>query len=121
MDTTKYKDEIDAFIPSQSKQKETTLGSANGIFTLEETLKTSFEKGSELSKQITNKVNKIAVPAVVEKKSSNHDKFWCVPLPERKNYKRFLDFQNDVSVSDIQLALREGYSCLLYTSPSPRD
>ncbi len=106
---TKFKDEIDAFIPSQSKQKETTLGSANGIFTLEETLKTSFEKGSELSKQITNKENKIAVPSVVEKKSSNHDKFWCVPLPEGKNYKRFLDFQNDVAVSDIQLALREGY------------
>ncbi len=106
---TKFKDEIDAFIPSQSKQKETTLGSANGIFTLEETLKTSFEKGSELSKQITNKENKIAVPTVVEKKSSNHDKFWCVPLPEGKNYKRFLDFQNDVAVSDIQLALREGY------------
>jgi len=106
---TKFKDEIDAFIPSQSKQKETTLGSANGIFTLEETLKTSFEKGNELSKQITNKENKIVVPAVVEKKSSNHDKFWCVPLPEGKNYKRFLDFQNDVAVSDIQLALREGY------------
>ncbi len=106
---TKFNEEIDAFIPSQSKQKETTLGSANGIFTLEETLKTSFEKGTELSKNITNKENKISVPAVIEKKSSNHDKFWCVPLPKGKNYKRFLDFQNDVSVSDIQLALREGY------------
>ncbi len=106
---TKFNEEIDAFVPSQSKQKETTLGSANGIFTLEETLKTSFEKGAELSKQITNKENNISVPAVIEKKSSNHDKFWCVPLPEGKNYKRFLDFQNDVSVSDIQLALREGY------------
>ncbi len=52
---TKFDEEIDAFIPSQSKQKETTLGSANGIFTLEETLKTSFEKGNELSKQINNK------------------------------------------------------------------
>ncbi len=106
---TKFNEEIDAFIPSQSKQKETTLGSASGIFTLEETLKTSFEKGSELSKQITNKENKVSVPKVVEKKSSNHDKFWCVPLPEGKNYKRFLDFQNDVAVSDIHLALREGY------------
>ncbi len=106
---TKFNEEIDAFIPSQSKQKETTLGSANGVFTLEETLKTSFEKGSELSKKITNKENKVSVPSVVEKKSSNHDKFWCVPLPKGKNYKRFLDFQNDVSVSDIQLALREGY------------
>ena len=106
---TKFNEEIDAFVPSHSKQKETTLGSANGIFTLEETLKTSFEKGSELSKQITNKENKISIPTVVEKKSSKHDKFWCVPLPEGKNYKRFLDFQNDVAVSDIQLALREGY------------
>ena len=106
---TKFNEEIDAFIPSQSKQKETTLGSAKGLFTLEETLKTSFQKGNELSKQITNKENKISVPGVVEKKSSKHDKFWCVPLPEGKNYKRFLDFQNDVTVSDIQLALREGY------------
>ncbi len=106
---TKFNEEIDAFVPSHSKQKEVTLGSANGVFTLEETLKTSFEKGSELSKQITNKENKVLIPAVVEKKSSKHDKFWCVPLPEGKNYKRFLDFQNDVAVADIQLALREGY------------
>jgi len=106
---TTFNEQIDAFIPSQSKQKETTLGAANGVFTLEETLKTSFEKGGELSKQITNKENKVSVPTVVEKKYSNHDKFWCVPLPEGKNYKRFLDFQNDVAVSDIELALREGY------------
>ena len=106
---TKFNEKIDAFIPSQSKQKETTLGSANGVFTLEETLKTSFEKGSKLSKQITNKENKVQIPAVIEKTYSDHDKFWCVPLPEGKNYKRFLDFQNDVAVSDIQLALREGY------------
>ena len=106
---TKFSEDIDAFIPGQSKQNETALGSAKGIFTLEETLKTSFEKGSELSKRITNKENNISVPLVVEKKYTNHDKFWCVPLPEGKNYKRFLDFQNDVSVSDIELALREGY------------
>ena len=106
---TKYNEKIDAFIPNKSKQKETTLGSANGVFTLEETLNTSFEKGNELSKQITNNDNKISVPVVLEKKSSEHDKFWCVPLPDGKNYKRFLDFQNDVAVSDIQLALREGY------------
>ena len=106
---TKFNGDIDAFIPGQSKQNETVLGSAKGIFTLEETLKTSFEKGSELSKKITNKENNISVPSVVEKKYTNHDKFWCVPLPEGKKYKRFLDFQNDVSVSDVELALREGY------------
>ena len=45
----------------------------------------------------------------MEKKSTVHDKFWCVPLPKGKNYKRFLDFQNDVAVSDVEIALREGY------------
>jgi len=106
---TKFNKEIDAFIPSQSKQKETTVGSANGVFTLEETLKTSFKTGHELSKKITNNDNEVSVPKVAEKKSTHHDKFWCVPLPKGKKYKRFLDFQNDVAVTDIELALREGY------------
>ncbi len=85
------------------------MGSANGVFTLEETLKTSFDKGFELSKAITNNNNSQQIPKVSEKKHSKHDKFWCVPLPKGKKYKRFLDFQNDVAVSDIELAIREGY------------
>ena len=32
---TKFNEDIDAFIPGQSKQNETVLGSAKGIFTLE--------------------------------------------------------------------------------------
>ena len=106
---TKFNEEIDAFVPGKSKQNETTVGSANGIFSLEKTLITAFEKGHEISKKITNKDNKISVPQVSEKKFTQHDKFWCVPLPKEKNYKRFLDFQNDVTVSDVELAIREGY------------
>ena len=106
---TKFNKDIDAFVPGLSKQKETTVGSASGIFTLEETLKSSFETGYQLSKKITNNNNKVKVPTVVEKKYTAHDKFWCVPLPKGKKYKRFIDFQNDVAVTDIELALREGY------------
>ena len=106
---TKFNEEIDAFIPSKSKQNETTVGSANGIFNLQDSLNTSFETGYNLSKKITKEDNKLSVPTVVEKKSSKHDKFWCVPLPKGKKYKRFLDFQNDVAVSDIEIAIREGY------------
>ena len=106
---TKFNEKIDAFVPDKPKQNEKTLGAANGIFTLEETLKTSFETGEEVSKKITKKENKISVPQVSEKKHAQHDKFWCVPLPKEKTYKRFLDFQNDVAVTDVELALREGY------------
>ena len=76
---------------------------------MEETIKDAFDKGFDVSNKITEKNNKVSVPTVVEKKSTDHDKFWCVPLPKGKSYKRFLDFQNDVAVSDIEIALREGY------------
>jgi sarcosine oxidase subunit alpha len=57
---TQFKEEIDAFIPGESKQNEKTLGAANGIYTLDETLKSSFEAGNELSKKITNNENKVS-------------------------------------------------------------
>ena len=127
----KFNDSIDAFVPDKSKQNEHSLGAANGTFTLQDTLKNSFNTGSEVSKSITKKDEKIQIPNTNERKYSAHDKFWCSPLPKGKNYKRFVDFQNDVAVSDIEVALREGYrsiehvkrytTCLLYTSPSPRD
>ena len=106
---SEFNEKIDAFVPKKSKQKENTIGSANGIFTLEETIKDAFDKGYDVSNKITKNNIKSSIPTVVEKKSTEHDKFWCVPLPKGKSYKRFLDFQNDVAVSDIELALREGF------------
>ena len=106
---TTFNKDIDAFVPGLSKQNETTLGAASGTYTLDETLKSSFDSGYELSKKITKNDNKVSSPTVMEKKSTTHDKFWCVPLPKGKTYKRFLDFQNDVAVSDVEIALKEGY------------
>ncbi len=105
----KFNEKIDAFVPNKPKQNETTVGSASGSFTLEEALQQGFESGYNLSKKITKQENKIKIPSITEKKFIPHDKFWCVPLPKNKNYKRFVDFQNDVAVSDVELALREGY------------
>ena len=105
----KFNDSIDAFVPDKSKQNEHSLGAANGTFTLQDTLKNSFNTGSEVSKSITKKDEKIQIPNTNERKYSAHDKLWCSPLPKGKNYKRFVDFQNDVAVSDIEVALREGY------------
>ena len=105
----RFNDEIDAFVPDKSKQNENSIGSSNGTFTLKETLENSFKIGAEVSNKITNKNEQILLPKTNEKKYSTHDKFWCSPLPRGKNFKRFVDFQNDVAVSDIEVALREGY------------
>ena len=73
---SKFNEKIDAFVPDKSKQQENTIGSANGIFTLEETIKDAFDKGFDVSNKITKKNNEVSVPTVVEKKSTDHDKFW---------------------------------------------
>jgi sarcosine oxidase subunit alpha len=105
----KFDEKINAFIPSESRQNETSIGSANGSFTLKQSLDEGFNKGYELSNKITKKNSKSTIPTSNEKNYGQHDKFWCMPLPKNKHYKRFVDFQNDVAVSDIELAVREGF------------
>ena len=105
----KFNDQIDAFVPDKSKQNETSVGASKGTFTLKETLNDGFKTGFDLSKKITKNNNSTSTPNSNETKKNPHDKFWCSPLPKDKNYKRFVDFQNDVAVSDIEVALREGY------------
>ena len=105
----KFDDKIDAFVPDKSKQNETSIGASKGTFTLQDILDEGFKKGFDISKKITNNNNLTSTPSSNEIKKRPHDKFWCSPLPKDKNFKRFVDFQNDVSVSDIEVALREGY------------
>ena len=105
----KYESETDTFLPDQSRQKETVTGSANGLFTLKESLADGFNKGYQISDEITKNGRETSVPISDEKDFGSHDKFWCMPIPDNKHYKRFVDFQNDVAVSDIQLAVREGF------------
>jgi len=108
----KFDEKINAFIPSQSRQNETSIGSAKGILTLKQSLEDGFKKGFELSNKITGKNEKSITPTSNEKNYGQHDKFWCMPLPKNKHYKRFVDFQNDVAVSDIELAVREGFKSI---------
>tara|TARA_Y100000591_G_scaffold201236_1_gene174072 strand:+ start:4054 stop:7050 length:2997 start_codon:yes stop_codon:yes gene_type:complete len=105
----KFDKEIDSFVPDKSKQNELTVGAANGNFTLSNTISSGFKAGTEISKKLNHKEVEIQVPNVTEKKHEIHDKFWCSPLPKKIKAKRFVDFQNDVAVSDIEIALREGY------------
>ena len=105
----KFDDQIDAFVPDKSKQNETSVGASKGTFTLQDILDDGFKTGFDISKKITNNNNLTSAPSSNETKKSPHDKFWCSPLPKDKNFKRFVDFQNDVAVSDIEVALREGY------------
>jgi len=105
----KFNEKINAFVPNQPRQNESTVGSANGSFTLKKSLEEGFNKGFEISNKITKKNIKTSIPASNERSNDEQNKFWCMPLPKNKHYKRCVDFQNDVYVSDIELAIREGF------------
>lgn len=108
----KFDKNIDAFVPDKKRQKETVVGSAKGSFTLKQSLEEGFQVGFDLSNLITSKNNKIILPVSKEYKTETHEKIWCMPLPNGKNPKRFIDFQNDVAVSDVELAVREGFKSI---------
>ena len=76
----KFDEKVNAFIPNQSRQNESTVGSANGSFTLKESLEEGFSKGYNLSKKINGKDNKISTPTSNERSYGKQDKFWCMPL-----------------------------------------
>ena len=105
----KFDEKVNAFIPNHSKQNESTIGSANGTYTLKKSLEEGFNKGFDLSKKITGTDLKSLIPTSNERSYGQQDKFWCMPLPKNKKYKRCVDFQNDVYVTDIELAVREGF------------
>ncbi len=59
----------------QPKQNESTVGSANGSFTLKNTLEEGLAKGYTLSKKITGKDLKISTPISNERSYGQQDKF----------------------------------------------
>jgi len=105
----KFNDKIDSFVPDQSRQGEIVVGAANGSFALKEALKEGLDAGYIASENTKINDNKVEIPLSDESNMDKHDQYWCTPLPDGKYFKRFVDLQNDVAVSDIELAVREGF------------
>ena len=82
--TLRFDEDLAAFVPDQAVQACRAVGAAAGDLTLDRIV----EDGSDLSYAI--------------------EPLWRVDAPGQRG-RAFLDIQNDVSVSDVQLALREGY------------
>lgn len=104
-------DERVCFVPDTSGQHQTSVGAANGDFNLQHVLNGAAQAGSKaaenagLPSEPSQKWETITEPAnpLVALWSS-------APLKTAsRGPKQFIDFQNDVAVSDIQLAVREGY------------
>ncbi|MGI3183594.1 sarcosine oxidase subunit alpha family protein [Nioella aestuarii] len=97
----RYDDGFATFLPDAPAQAISAAGSANGAWTLQDALRS----GAETAARLTG-AESAAIPDAFE------PPYLVEPLwrLETAKGKAFLDLQNDVTVDDVHLALREGYS-----------
>ncbi len=107
----RYDSELAAFVPGESRQAEQSVGAARGSFSLGACLGEGVRAGTEAAKATgATRRARVQVPETRAPSCSPIQALWAVPLPEDGAGKRFVDFQNDVTVEDVALAAREGYS-----------
>ena len=101
-----------AFVPGESVQRERSAGAARGLAGLAECLADGVAAGTDAARAAGFEVeSEPDCPAVEEWEDvAPLRPLWAVPLPSWRHGKRFVDFQNDVTVADIELAAREGYA-----------
>ncbi len=97
------------FVPGDSKQAESSVGSAQGSFALKTCLEEGSKAGAEAATNAGFSAQALVVPATVELQETLYEPLWEAPDPVSGHPKKFVDHQDDVAVSDIQLAHREGY------------
>lgn len=99
---------LSTFVPAEPAQAVLAAGAANGLFDLSEVLADAMAKARAALTALGRKAEDMAAPVALDAPYSI-EPLWTVPAPG-KGAKCFLDIQNDVTVSDIELALREGYA-----------
>jgi sarcosine oxidase subunit alpha len=103
--------ECHCFVPGEAMQANLSAGACNGRWSLRDCLREGLEAGRLAASHCGFEAPDIGLPATAEGHDSPLQPLWRVPADEEPERcpKQFLDFQNDTSVADIRLAVREGY------------
>lgn len=103
-----------AFLPAAASTLPAQAGACNGSFTTADCIAAGFAAGREAATACgaSRDPGRIESPGDLpgERWEAPIAPLWdAAPPPSRRKAKRFIDLQNDVSVSDVELAHREGY------------
>ena len=106
----RYDEDLTAFVPDKTFQRERSIGSCRGSFKLQDCLREGSIAGAQASTAIGLDATPYEFPTSSDDAEMIPQALWAVPLPEHlKARKRFVDLQNDVTFEDVGLAYREGY------------
>ncbi len=106
----RYDNALSAFRPGRSVQKERSAGAANGTYGLGACLGEGAAAGAAAAEAAGFAAKPAAPPALaaMEPEPAGIEALWQVPSKLKKP-KAFVDLQDDVKVSDLKLAVQEGY------------
>ncbi|MEM7427784.1 MAG: 2Fe-2S iron-sulfur cluster-binding protein, partial [Pseudomonadota bacterium] len=107
----KFDDQTAAFIPDAPGQQAVCAGAAAGVFDLPSVLADGAEKGAQTARELGFFAEPAEAPRVEQIPPYSIEAFWPngrVP----PGAKAFVDVQNDVTLSDVHLSMREGFAAV---------
>lgn len=111
--SVKFDDTLQTFRPDQTSEAITAIGAANGNFDLTTLLNEAYDAGESAAENVkrSSKTKKLTRPETAQETPAPLEPLWFVPSSSSYNNgaKHFIDFQNDVTAADIELAAREGF------------
>ncbi|MBI09999.1 MAG: sarcosine oxidase subunit alpha [Rhodospirillaceae bacterium] len=96
------------FLPGDAMQAVRNAGACDGATSLASCLLAGVEAGRGAALDVGCKGADASAPAVIEPAVGSVQLVWRAPT-DRKSARMFVDFQNDVTAKDLDLAVREGY------------
>jgi sarcosine oxidase subunit alpha len=105
-----YDAELATFVPGKALQACQCIGSAAGIFNLETLLQDVARKTDGALTAIGKTIDpSAALPSVAAEQDYHIEALWHVDVDTDLATKCFIDIQNDVTLADVHLAMREGF------------
>ena len=94
-----------------------TAGSANGPIALGDVLSDATDAGLKAAEMVGKASKGVKAPAVTDVQEAAMEAVWLMPqgASAKLRMKSWLDYQNDVKVSDVRLAAQEGYESVEHT------
>ncbi|MEJ5216770.1 sarcosine oxidase subunit alpha family protein [Cognatishimia sp. D5M38] len=92
-------------------------GAANGPISLGDVLADATEAGKQAAKMVGKPAKSVKAPKVESVDEAAMEPVWLMPqgASAKLRAKSWLDYQNDVKVSDVRLAAQEGYESVEHT------
>jgi sarcosine oxidase subunit alpha len=104
----RYCDKLTTFVPDAAAQNCCCTGAASGIFDLRQILVDGLDAGSRAATDCGFQPADIAVPATLAEPEYSIEALWHVDQHDA-SAQSFVDIQNDVTLNDVHLAIREGF------------